>query len=734
MHVATSAFSFFEACATRGLIGLDELLEGSGYTLDGMQARRERYPWDDWARLCDRFAVLVGSEDAVASSVEQTIDDIDLTRLLFQISPMFLSASAAYRLALRYVGPSAYRGLDFSLDVLPDKSLAVAVEIPPPMRPSLAWMQIFATAMRLLPRLQSGGGAEARVDIQRLDGRGCHLRVTPPPSRTILSWIRRVWARLWRGDAMLTELEHQQGDLTRAYADLAAAERTVRLTLEGLPAGVALHRGGEVVLSNAPFQRLLGCEAVCLVDVARAVFGETVELTAIDGEAAVHRTTDGRFLEFTSQAGPDLAGRPTTMLFVRDVTAQTTLEQRVAVHDRMVAVGTLAAGTAHEINNPLTYLMLNLNEARELVTEHAAGQALDSALLGQLITDSIDGADRIRSIVAELQNFTRVRASSTRPVSMAKVVGRAVRLTTPTLKHRAAVHVDADPALWITGDENRLVQVVINLLTNAAKAIETDQEGSLHVRVRSDDGADVVVLEVQDNGCGISTENQRQLFDPFFTTRQHTGTGLGLSIVHRIVTDMGGSITVDSTPGHGSCFRLAFPAVVSPEVQVPPRSGAVGLGAKGRCVLLIDDDEMVRRGLARSLGLVHDVIVVESAVEGLARLSDGCDPDVILCDLMMDDMSGLDFYERLLESDLPMSQRVVFISGGVSSAVVRAQIERSGRPLLRKPIFRQALLEALERHARKRPPAPHDRPPSPSPAPGAVGSGPPAPDAALGQP
>ncbi len=250
----------------------------------------------------------------------------------------------------------------------------------------------------------------------------------------------------------------------------------------------------------------------------------------------------------------------------RDVSERLRMQERLAMSERLASLGTLAAGVGHEINNPLTYIINNLALVER---ELAAFDKIDDlavarermAALGRKVADASYGAGRVREIVRDLRSMSAIQEAQGL-VDLRNVVERAVRLTDHELNQRAVVVRDMKPVPAVLAHEGRLLQVVVNMLLNAAQAIAPGEPEKNQIRIATatapDGGA---VLEVCDSGQGIAPEALERVFDPFFTTKEvGSGTGLGLAISHRIVTALGGDIEVDSERGRGSRFRVLLPA------------------------------------------------------------------------------------------------------------------------------------------------------------------------------
>ena len=377
---------------------------------------------------------------------------------------------------------------------------------------------------------------------------------------------------------------------------------------------------------------------------------------------------DGRPCEVEIVAVP-LAGAGGETLGIvvlhRDVGERKALEARLRLADRLGALGTMAAGMAHEVNNPLSFVIANLDYAVSALSAACAPERLGEVRTA--LAEAQIGAERIRALVHDLKRFSRgdsVQAPA--PVCVNDAVEFALRVTANELRHRARLVKQLGDVPRVMGDEAKLGQVVVNLLLNASQAVEEGaaDRNEIRINTRHDPASDRVVLEVTDTGHGIPAEVQRRVFDPFFTTRPiGQGTGLGLSICHAIVSAAGGSLAVESEAGTGATFRVSLPALPrsSGAAAAAPRPATVSGRARA---LVVDDEPLVAACLGRILSDRHDVTAVTSAREVLARVAGGDRFDVILCDVMMPEMNGLELHRRLLAEWPDQARRVVFMSGG----------------------------------------------------------------------
>jgi PAS domain S-box-containing protein len=401
-----------------------------------------------------------------------------------------------------------------------------------------------------------------------------------------------------------------------------------------------------------------------------------------------------------------VTGRPERLLGTsQDITDHKAMEARLLITDRMAALGTLAAGLAHEINNPLAYALGNVDLALENLS--ALSQRIDELPVPASVRDSLaaqvatqrellrvvaEGGGRVRTIVRDMKVFARGETEQDAHIDVRAVVESAATLASNEIRHRSRLRIAHGRTPPVRGSQSRLGQVVLNLLVNAAQAIPdgSPDDHEIHVGTFTDERGRAV-LEVSDTGIGIAPEHLGRIFDPFFTTKPvGTGSGLGLSICHGIVQSLGGEITVDSAPGRGTRVRVNLPAsdpvgASSPAPAPPPAH---------RRVLVIDDEPQVVAFSKRSLAGRCDVVGLTDAREALARITEGEQFDLILCDLMMPRMSGIDLYERVVAERPDLAGCFVFVTGGAFTQRAQEFIESEGRQRLDKP-FTPAQLRTL---------------------------------------
>ena len=511
---------------------------------------------------------------------------------------------------------------------------------------------------------------------------------------------------------------------------LKLSEIRFRNLIENAPDAIAVYPPDDrrIVYANPALASLLG------YDVAEDMLGSSIDALIHPEDRLILESRLARLAESRGALSPqeyrmlrkdggivyaeivsmilEYDGRPNVIAFGRDLTERKQMQARLLLDDRMVSVGTLAAGVAHEINNPLSYVMTNLDmvAARRLPLLQARLRQLggEAAAIGEelaQITAMVDvareGSGRMRDIVRELRTFTRGAGEEKRGlVDVRRVMDASIDLAWNEIRHRARLvkeYADVPPVL---ANEARLGQVFLNILVNAAQALEVGDSARNVIRVRAMQApAQHVTIEVSDTGQGIAPGILDRIFDPFFTTKPvGLGTGLGLWICQGIVTSLGGKITAESRQGGGATFRVSLPC--APPVREIATSVAPARApspdARRLDLLVVDDEIAIGRTLAIALSDEFEVKTATSGREALAVLTGARRFDVVLCDLMMPDVSGMELYERIERTRPDVARTFVFVTGGAFTERARKFVDEVGLPVIEKP-FDLAKLPALLR-------------------------------------
>ncbi len=431
--------------------------------------------------------------------------------------------------------------------------------------------------------------------------------------------------------------------------------------------------------------------------IARALRGEAVDRV----ELRLHdkATNEDSWLSVSARPlGDDPRVVHGGLAVFRDVTIERAASARMLVNERMASLGTLAAGVGHEINNPLMAVLGNLEMAINDI-KRARREVGDLEVLNELaeeLQDAREAADRVRSIVRDLKLFSRTDEETSGAVDVERVMESSLRMVWNEIRHRAMLVRDFKPVPQVFASESRLGQVLLNLIVNAAQSIPEGRANQNEIRVGTSVMADGRVrIEVSDTGSGMSPEVAAQIFNPFFTTKPiGVGTGLGLSICHQLVSALGGEIMLDTQPGVGTTFAVLLHPMEAPQPQAT--GGPIVAPARRRGqVLIIDDDALVASTVRRALGRDHDVIGLNDPVEAARRIVNGGAFDVIFCDLMMPNVTGMDLYEQIARLAPGQAARMIFMTGGAFTTQAQDFLDTTQNAFIEKPISLEKLRDLV---------------------------------------
>ena len=406
----------------------------------------------------------------------------------------------------------------------------------------------------------------------------------------------------------------------------------------------------------------------------------------------------GGALWFAAEGFPARDGQAAVLL-VQDITDRKQMEAQLGESERLAAIGLLAGGIGHEINNPLAWVMTHIRTMQSEVNERArSGDSACTRWSAQL-DEVMQGADRIRQIVRDLAFFTRGPETDSKPIDVRGALDWAAEMAMSEMRHRACLTKHYLPAPLVAAPDARLGQVFLNLLINAAQSIPDGQIEANEVRLElSTDEQGRARVDVHDTGTGISPENVPRLFEPFFTTKPPgVGTGLGLSVSWRIVQSLGGSLELVSAHPGDTRFRVTLPA--APDGLPVPECGsrAPAKLARRLQVMVIDDQPSFLLSLRLAMQKLVEIHGESSALLALDRLRAGERFDAVVCDLMMPDLCGMDFHEKL-SSDVPcMLPKVIYMTAGAFTPRARAFLSRVQNPCIEKPFLPEQLVELLAR-------------------------------------
>ncbi len=501
-----------------------------------------------------------------------------------------------------------------------------------------------------------------------------------------------------------------------AEAAQRRSEESFRALIETLPDAILIERNGVIVYSNPAAVRYLavahadeihGRPATELLAVD-TLQRESLRLERIHEGGSPLYLPEAKLLrrDGSSMAAEVLAlplvfdGAPAGVLVARDLTERRRIQAQLIHADRMASMGTMAAGVAHEINNPLAYVTTNLTFALDAVEQQSGGPENDE--LRQALCEAMEGAERVRHIVQSLKAYSRAEDETVVAVDVERALDAAISIARAEMKPRAELlrnRGDVPPA---AAQESRLVQVFVNLLTNAAQAIPAGDPAKNLIEVSTTRLADGrICVSVADSGGGISPDHLPRLFDPFFTTKPvGEGTGLGLSICQGIIHGLGGEIRVQSRVGEGSRFEVLLRTseaalAAGPSPSPAPVTPAAQVQARPR-LLVVDDEVRIAQSIGRLFSRELRVVSELDGRRALNRLKDDRDFDVIVCDLMMPEMSGIELFDEIRRLSPRLARRVIFLTGGAFTAEASAFLDSVRNPVVEKPFDAAQLRSVID--------------------------------------
>lgn len=527
------------------------------------------------------------------------------------------------------------------------------------------------------------------------------------------------------------------------------SEESFRALIEALPDAVVVHRDGRIVYANPAALQMHGYD-----DVESLIGLPVMDLVHPDDRATGHREVseiqsggrsgpvrelrmlrrDGAVM-MTEVSGLPVVweGEPAIAGVANDVTARRKLLVELAQRERLASMGLIAASVAHEVNNPITYVLLNLerivrelpeverslaslreqlaeeigeDRAASLFARSGAARALATVeMLAEGARTATEGAREVGRIARDLTTFARVETDERAGIDVNALLDKALDVAANELRFRAIVVRSYGSLPPVSANQGRLSQVFVNLLLNAAHAIDEGAPQRNTVRVStSHEGAEVRVT-IADTGRGIPEEHLPRLFDPFFTTKAlGQGSGLGLSICRDIVRSHGGRIEARSTAGEGAELTVYLP-VGSGEgapPAVPPSAPVRRPEAAPRPrILVVDDERTLRSTLAALLEDRFEVVLAESGAAVFELLARDRAYEAILCDLMMPGASGMDVHAWVSREAPELVSRMIFMTGGAFTRGAADFLEQVPNRRLEKPFEVEALVDTLEKVIRR---------------------------------
>ena len=497
-----------------------------------------------------------------------------------------------------------------------------------------------------------------------------------------------------------------------AEAVLRNSEENLRGIIREMPDGILVVDSGKISFANLSIVRTLGLSAVeelvgrspfdFIQPEYRTLVSERIARLIKEGGSNPNirfklQRQDGNPVDVESRSIlVQFDGKPVVLAIMKDITLRNQMEHQATLNDKLATVGTLAAGVAHEVNNPLSYVLANLvfiNEQIEDVKRHLqmngtfdeTCQKTFAEMKGEL-ADITKGGEKIRDIVKGLKAFVRTNEDEVESIDLNQTVEAAINMSFHVVKQKARIEKDFAVDLpRLKANSGKLQQVFINLLINASQAMAGNNRDKNKISIRTGRYDGMVFVEFKDTGVGIPENILPRIFDPFFTTKPiGVGTGLGLSVCNEILRHYGGTLEVQSTLGQGSTFTVNLHIDRANEAaaanSVPPAEKM-----RGR-VLVVDDEPSNLDALCRLLKKYDTVLSALSGLDAMGIIEREVGHiEAILSDINMPDMNGMDLYKNVSRKFPGLEKRIIFITGGVFSEEIKDFLKTIPNPCLEKP-------------------------------------------------
>lgn len=554
--------------------------DASSYVVDGATLE-----WSSYVDAFDEVSRQVSHDPATLFQIGRDMRSAKSRDIIRDVARAAISPRALYEFIDRWMAPG-FPHLRLYLRFVTDHRVQLHAAIPEPSRECLAFFHVLEGRLATVPELMQL--PPATVMESRITPRSADLVLDLPRYETFSRRAFHTARALVSRRAMKRAQEQQRQELEESIEALQRGRDELREILDRLPDLALVHARGRVLWVNRALLSTLGYDSLSdlvgkqLLDIVAS--RDRPEVLArmarsLDASPPLPPITEFHLLtrkgeEVLVEVAPAESvvfdGLAARMIVGRDVSERARMQQKLILADRLASVGLLAAGVAHEVNNPLAYVLNNIEIARKLISGLGGDKAETAhGVLGV----ALEGVDRIGVIVRDLLMLSRGDDRPHDAVDLATVVHSTLALASREIERTASLVTDVGPAPLVSASESRVAQVLLNLVGNALEAMRgrSREENELRVRVgTSADGR--FLLEVSDSGEGIAASHVSRVFEPFFTTKPAgRGTGLGLSIAQRLVVELGGEITVASREGKGTTFLVLLPASASPVSERPER-------------------------------------------------------------------------------------------------------------------------------------------------------------------
>jgi len=541
------------------------------------------------------------------------------------------------------------------------------------------------------------------------------------------AWVRSIGRAEKNSAGQITRVQGTIQDITdrkTGEESLRMSEENLRTIIGEMPCGLLIVDSGRIIFANHEMAKIAGLSSEeelmgrspfdFVHSDHHAIIQERLDKILKDGSSnptirSKITAKDGHLVEVeTRSLSIQFDGKRNVLVIMRDITQQNQMERQATLNDKLATVGTLAAGVAHEINNPLTYVLANLTFLQEQfndIDRHMEMKgSMDDTCKGVFkemrseLADIAKGGDKIRDIVKGLKAFVRSNDDELEKVDLNQAVESAINMSFHIIKQKARVEKNFAVDLpHLLANSGKLQQVFINLLINAAQSMEGNNPEKNKISIRTGRYDGIVFVEFKDTGVGIPEKVLPRIFDPFFTTKPTgVGTGLGLSVCNEILNHYGGSIEVQSAVGKGSTFTVKLPREHGPEEAV--NNPALPAEVKPGRILIVDDEPGNLDVLCKILKKCGLVISALSGLDAMGILErEKGEFEAILSDINMPDMDGMGLYKNVALKFPGLEKRIVFITGGIFSDDIKDFLKSIPNICLEKPFRIEEIRETVSR-------------------------------------
>ncbi|MBC7742555.1 MAG: response regulator [Bdellovibrionaceae bacterium] len=637
--------------------------------------------------------------------------DVLIAQIIGRIA---FSVRAGYWLTAKWFGPSQFRVITCQFEVIDENRIRETLIVPTSLAPCPQLFMVFKGTLAVFPKLVFGL-PNSQVELQMKSHQAIY-EIVMPTHQPFLRRLRMSFKSLLGLKSIFRELMQQQEAISSQSLKLVQERSEIRNTMANFPDGILIHRHGKIIFYNENMANFLNCKNLQVLigkDILSMVSPDDLEKVktriaalrenpklknrAIEVTCKKFGTEEKAYGEVTSMTTL-YEGEPAILVVTRDLSERKKYQTQLISNDRLASMGRLAAGVGHEINNPLYYVMLKLDAIREKLNDK-----VDQVTLRNF--DEVNyGLTRIQSIVKDLKSLSCGPAEeNVQEIDVATNLESAIMIASHEIQHRAELIVELQPLLKVMANDSQLGQVFLNLLINAAQSIEPGQTRLNKIFVKAYAQDRNVVIVIQDTGRGISEAVQQNIFEPFYTTKPvGQGTGLGLSISQTIINRFEGHISFESKPGIGTTFKVVLPAIINPTVQDDvPKNLYNKNQANSRIsghVVIIDDDVDLLETMKEIVSEEHKTNAFLNAADALFYLTENSNVDVIICDLMMPNMGGIEFYERLKVQAPQLLNRIIILTGGSFTAKTAHFLNQPDIRAFEKPLRKDELLNLINTH------------------------------------